>query len=163
MVRPRFEALKTGFIDLIPVAALGAVTPQELGRLVSGEIDMDVDDMKKHVDVILKSEWDDETDTQVFTKDTIQQMGYMWECFRKMDTTTKRHLVRALTGYDRLPVGGWGHIGVGSRITVWFGDRSNINWTEFRQYSFDILSFKSEAEMQKAIVDYLETVMLYRE
>lgn len=93
-IKDQFEALQTGFHELVPEDLIQVFDERELELLIGGMADIDIADWKKH------------TDYRGYTE-TDQVIQWFWKSVTEMDTEHHARLLQFTTGTSRIPVNGF--------------------------------------------------------
>ncbi|KAF8334172.1 uncharacterized protein EI90DRAFT_3121512 [Cantharellus anzutake] len=93
-VKEQFNALMSGFIEMIPQELISVFNERELELLIGGISDIDVDDWEEHT-VYRGYERNDEV------------IRWFWQIIRSWPTERRSRLLQFATGTSRIPVGGF--------------------------------------------------------
>ena len=93
-VKPQMDAVRLGFSELVPPAAIEPFTHAELHTLLCGSADFDV------------SEWRSHTLIRGFAADS-PQVRWFWEILQEMNSDERARVFQFVTGTARLPSGGF--------------------------------------------------------
>jgi E3 ubiquitin-protein ligase NEDD4 len=93
-VQEQSEALREGFLELIPPELITVFDERELELLVGGMSEIDMDDWIKY------------TDYRGYEKND-QVVEWFWQCIRSWPTERKSRLLQFVTGTSRVPVDGF--------------------------------------------------------
>lgn len=93
-VKKQFEAIMSGFSELIPQEHISVFDERELGLLMGGISEIDVED------------WRSNTDYRGYDG-TDKVIKWFWDCVRGWSPESQSRLLQFVTGTSRLPVNGF--------------------------------------------------------
>ena len=159
-MRAQLEAVKAGFLDLIPAAFIAPLNVCEIVQLVRGRSAIDLNDMRANLAVRGTVEYRDDSDAPMPTVSTLIQLDFFWRTIEEFDATQHKQFLRALTGLDVVPAGGWAYA-LGGRISVWVDQR--VGALDFDHHGILLLNHESHEEMREEILSMLFVAMHLRQ